>query len=225
MARVIAVTGAFGAAGRALVQKARGRGLQVAALDASAQAPSALEADLVLPGVNLTDEAAAARAMAAVAEKLGGLDGLANIAGGFVWQTLADGAPDAWDRMYAINVKTAATATRAALPLLLKSDAAAIVNIGANGALRASAGMGAYAAAKAGVHKLTESLAEELKGKVRVNALLPSILDTPANRADMPKADFSSWVQTDELAAAILFLLSEDASAITGALIPITGRV
>ena len=83
-----------------------------------------------------------------------------------------------------------------------------------------------YAASKAGVHALTESLAEELKADgVTVNAVLPSIIDTPTNRADMPKADFASWVSPSELAAVILFLASEEASAITGVLLPVTGRV
>ena len=86
--------------------------------------------------------------------------------------------------------------------------------------------MGAYAASKAGVHSLTQALAEELKGDgVTVNAVLPSIIDTPTNRADMPKADFATWVRPDELAAVMLFLASEEASAVTGALLPVTGRV
>jgi NAD(P)-dependent dehydrogenase (short-subunit alcohol dehydrogenase family) len=78
---------------------------------------------------------------------------------------------------------------------------------------------------KAGVFKLTESLAEEMKGRVRVNAVLPSIIDTPANRKDMPDADPSKWVQADDLAAVMLFLASDAARAITGALIPVTGEV
>ncbi|MNR54047.1 3-oxoacyl-[acyl-carrier-protein] reductase FabG1 [compost metagenome] len=87
-------------------------------------------------------------------------------------------------------------------------------------------GMGAYAASKAGVARLTESLAEELKDTaVTVNAVLPSIIDTLQNRADMPDADFSRWVAPAELAAVILFLLSTEASAVTGALIPVSGRV
>jgi NAD(P)-dependent dehydrogenase (short-subunit alcohol dehydrogenase family) len=86
--------------------------------------------------------------------------------------------------------------------------------------------MGAYAASKSGVHRLTEALAEETKGKgVTVNAVLPSIIDTPANRADMPDADFGRWVAPSELAAVILFLASPEAGAITGALLPVTGGV
>ena len=98
--------------------------------------------------------------------------------------------------------------------------------MGAAGALKAAAGMGAYAASKAAVHKLTESLAEELKADgITVNAVLPSIIDTPANRADMPDADFAAWVAPADLAAVILFLASESARAVTGALVPVTGRV
>jgi NAD(P)-dependent dehydrogenase (short-subunit alcohol dehydrogenase family) len=100
------------------------------------------------------------------------------------------------------------------------------VNIGAAGAIKAAAGMGAYAASKAGVAKLTESLADELKDRgVTVNAVLPSIIDTPVNRADMPTADFDRWVRPEQIADLIVFLLSDRSSAITGALIPITGRV
>ena len=101
----------------------------------------------------------------------------------------------------------------------------AIVNVGAAAALKAAAGMGAYTASKAGVAKLTEALANEWRGRVRVNAVLPSILDTPPNRADMPDADFATWVRPEDLAAVMLFLASEDACAVTGALVPVTGGV
>ena len=131
----------------------------------------------------------------------------------------------AWDRMFALNAKTALTASKAALPHLIESRGA-IVNVGANAALKAGAGMGAYAASKAGVARLTEALAEELKDRgITVNAVLPSIIDTPANRADMPKADFGKWVKPGQLADVIVFLLSEKSQAITGALLPVTGRV
>ena len=93
------------------------------------------------------------------------------------------------------------------------------------GAIQAGAGMGAYAASKAGVHRLTEALAAELKGKITVNAVLPSIIDTAANRASMPKSDFTKWVTPQELADVILFLASDAASAVTGALLPVSGRV
>jgi NAD(P)-dependent dehydrogenase (short-subunit alcohol dehydrogenase family) len=132
--------------------------------------------------------------------------------------------------MYALNLKTAVAACQGALPHLLQSGggmrAARIVNVGAMGAAKAAAGMGAYAASKAGVAKLTEALADELKGRgITVNAILPSTLDTPRNRLDMPKADFSRWVTLTEAAEVIAFLVSDEASAVTGALIPVVGRV
>jgi NAD(P)-dependent dehydrogenase (short-subunit alcohol dehydrogenase family) len=127
--------------------------------------------------------------------------------------------------MYALNVTTALNASRAAIPHLVASGSGRIVNVGAMGALQAGSGMGAYAASKSGVHRLTEALAAELKGQVTVNAVLPSIIDTAANRASMPKADFAKWVTPKELAEVILFLASDAASAVTGALLPVNGRV
>ena len=109
----------------------------------------------------------------------------------------------------------------AALPWLMKSDAGRIVNVGAAGALKSDMGMGAYAASKAGVARLTESLSRELLGKVTVNAVLPSVIDTPTNRADMPDADTSSWVKPEAAAEVIGFLLSDNSRAISGALVPV----
>jgi NAD(P)-dependent dehydrogenase (short-subunit alcohol dehydrogenase family) len=219
--RVIAVTGAAGALGRAVVERLAASGAQVAAIDLAADIPGPVA--LALTGVRLDDPAGATAAMEAIGERFGRLDGLANIAGGFVWTTIADADPEVWERMWAINVKTAVNACRAALPLLAASGGA-IVNIGAAGAIKAGAGFAPYAASKSAVARLTEALAEEWKGKIRANALLPTILDTAMNRRDMPKADFAAWVQPAEAAAAIDFLLSPAASGITGALIPISGR-
>ena len=115
--------------------------------------------------------------------------------------------------------------SRAAQPALTDSGSGRIVNVGALGAQSAAAGMGPYAASKAGVHRLTEALAQELKGRVCVNAVLPSIIDTPQNRADMPGSDPSRWVSPEELAGVMLFLGSEAASGVTGALVPVSGRV
>jgi NAD(P)-dependent dehydrogenase (short-subunit alcohol dehydrogenase family) len=164
--------------------------------------------------------------MAAVTARYGRIDALMNIAGGFRLATLEASDAALWDLLFRINVQTAANAARAALPALKASGTGRIVNVGAGAALKAEAGMGPYAAAKSGVHRLTEALSQELKDAgVTVNAVLPSIIDTPQNRADMPKADFSRWVAPADLAEVILFLASEAARAVTGALVPVTGRV
>jgi NAD(P)-dependent dehydrogenase (short-subunit alcohol dehydrogenase family) len=226
--KVVVVTGGFGALGRAVALAAQARGAQVAALDFAAKPPpelvKALGARALIGGIDLARPKSAQAAMARVVKRLSRIDALLNIAGGFVWETVADGEPDTWDRLYRMNVTTALNATRAALPHLVASGGR-IVNVGANAALKAEAGMGAYTAAKSGVHRLTEALAQELKGKVAVNAVLPSILDTAGNRADMPKADPTKWVTPKDLAAVILFLASDEASAVTGALVPVTGGV
>lgn len=224
--KTFAVTGAFGVLGSAVVQALQAAGASVAAID-RADAPrdaAALGTASLHGGVDLADADAAQAAFDAIARAHGGLHGLVNIAGGFAWEKVAGGSLDTWDAMYGMNVRTAVSACQAALAHL--PDGGRIVSIGANGAVKAGAGMGAYAASKAGVARLTEALAEELKDRgITVNALLPSIIDTPANRKDMPDADFSRWVQPAQLAAAIVFLLSDDAAAITGALLPVVGRV
>jgi NAD(P)-dependent dehydrogenase (short-subunit alcohol dehydrogenase family) len=222
--RVILVTGGHGALGSAVVQAALAEGLKVAIID-HARGHGAPDGVLELGGVDLTDPASAQQAVGAAADYFGRLDALLNIAGGFVWQTTEDASP-AWDRMFALNLATAVNASRAALPWLKASPEGRIVNVGANAAIKSAAGMGAYAASKSGVHRLTESLAEELKStSVTVNAVLPSILDTDQNRKDMPDADPSKWVAPADLARVMLFLASPEARAITGALIPVTGKV
>jgi NAD(P)-dependent dehydrogenase (short-subunit alcohol dehydrogenase family) len=223
----IVVTGAFGALGAAVVAAAKSAGARVACIDvvAAAKAPSACADCTVLGEVDLSSEEATANALQTAAAQLGSVDGLVNAAGGFHWEKLEGGTLATWDLMFDINVRTAVNATRAALPFL-KASGGRIVNIGAGGAVKAAAGMGPYAAAKAGIAKLTEALADELKDHgVTVNAVLPSIIDTPRNRTDMPNADFQRWVRPEQVADLIVFLLSERASAITGALIPISGRV
>jgi NAD(P)-dependent dehydrogenase (short-subunit alcohol dehydrogenase family) len=224
MTGIVAITGAAGALGRKVSETLAEAGWRVVGLDLGVVEESA-GLSLAVSGVNLTDEDAMAGVAERIATELGALDGLVNIAGGFSWETVQDGAVATWDRLYTMNVKTALVASRALLPLL-RASRGAIVNIGAAASAKAAAGMGAYAASKAGVSRLTEALAEELKDEnVRVNALLPSIIDTPANRADMPDAQFDRWVAPGQLADVIAFLLSPAASAITGALIPVTGRV
>jgi NAD(P)-dependent dehydrogenase (short-subunit alcohol dehydrogenase family) len=223
--KVRVITGALGALGRVVADVALARGAKVAGVDhAQAKAPAS-PTRLELGSVDLTDPAQAAKAIDAAAKHFGKLDALINIAGGFAFETVGDGDAKTWERMFALNVMTARNASHAALPHLAKSGAGRIINVGAMGALQAGSGMGPYAASKAGVHRLTEALAAEWKGKVTVNAVLPSTIDTPANRASMPKADFAKWVAPEELAEVILFLASDAASAVTGALIPVSGRV
>jgi NAD(P)-dependent dehydrogenase (short-subunit alcohol dehydrogenase family) len=223
--KVVVVTGASGALGKVVAEAALARGARVGGVDyAASQIPAAANR-IELGEIDLSDAAQAKKAIDAVASHFGRLDALINIAGGFAFEAVAEGDPKTWQRMYALNVLTALNASRAALSHLADSSSARIVNVGAMGALQAGAGMGAYAASKAGVHRLTEALAAEWKGKITVNAVLPSIIDTPANRASMPKADFGKWVTPQELANVILFLASDAASPITGALLPVSGRV
>jgi NAD(P)-dependent dehydrogenase (short-subunit alcohol dehydrogenase family) len=229
--KIVVVTGGFGALGRGVAEAASQRGALVAALDVAARPPAGLAERLgpeavLLGGVDLSTAEGATKAIAEVRAKFGRLDALINIAGGFRWETVEAGDAATWEFLFALNLKTALNASKAAIPHLLESGAGRIVNVGAGSAIKAAAGMGPYAASKAAVHKLTESLAEELKNRgVTVNAVLPSIIDTPANRTDMPKANFDHWVKPADLAAVILFLASDEAKAVTGALIPVNGGV
>ncbi|HKU17000.1 MAG TPA: SDR family NAD(P)-dependent oxidoreductase [Steroidobacteraceae bacterium] len=225
--RKIAVTGAFGALGAAVCVAVKAAGGDVACIvhGPAAKAPPALAGYVVVDGIDLSKPADATRAMESAAQQLGGLDGLVNTAGGFQFEKITDGDIATWERMFDVNLRTVVNASRAALPFM-KSGSGRIVNVGSNAANKGTTGTGAYAASKAGVARLTEALADELKTSgVTVNAVLPSIIDTPANRADMPKADFSKWVTTAQIADLIVYLLSERSSAVTGALIPIVGRV
>ena len=223
MARSVIVTGGFGTLGQCVSQWFRGQGDRVARIDYAGEPSSALEGALDISGVDLTHAKAAQTALDQVLEAHGGVDVLVNVAGGFTWETLAEGSIESWSRMQAMNLTTTVTITKAVLPLLTASANGRIINIGAGAAIKADMGMGAYAAAKSGVHRLTEALAVELgSSSVTVNAVLPSIIDTPQNRADMPDADFSQWVSPAAIADVIGFLASPQARAVTGALIPVT---
>jgi NAD(P)-dependent dehydrogenase (short-subunit alcohol dehydrogenase family) len=225
----VVITGAAGVLGAAVARAFVTVGASVALIDraGASQDPLKDTADphVFLDGIDLTDPAEAQHAMDTAASKLGGIDVLVNIAGGFRWETIAAGHLETWDFLYAINLKTALCACKAALGYL-PADNGRIVNVGAAAAAKAASGMGAYTASKAGVAKLTEALAEELKDKgINVNAVLPTIIDTPANRTEMPKADFTRWVAPQALADVIVFLSSHAARAITGASIVVSGRV
>lgn len=212
------VTGGLGTLGRAVVEVLAREGHRVAVVDL---AESGDDVDLVIGGVDLADEGAVADAFAHAAALLGPIDGLVNIAGGFTWTKVAGGDADAFDAMYRMNLRTAAVSSQAVLAHL--RDGGAIVNIGAASIAAPGVGVAAYTASKAGVAAFTASLAEELRERrIRVNAVLPTILDTPANRADMPDADPGGWVSPAAAGRVIAFLLSDAAGAVTGAAIPLS---
>ena len=227
--KVVVVTGGFGQLGLAVARAAGDAGARLAALDrARPPAEGALPAGVLALGeLDLAEPDAAAQALDQVVSRFGGLDALVNVAGTFRWETLEKGSLETWDLLYRVNLRSAVSTSRAALPHLMRRGGGRIVNIGAGAAAaKAGAGMGAYSASKAGVAKFTEALADELKDHdITVNAVLPSIIDTPANRVDMPDADFSRWVTPRAIGDVIVFLLSEQARAMTGALIPVSGRV
>ena len=129
-----------------------------------------------------------------------------------------------WDALFDINVTTLRRVLSAATPRLLANGGGRIINVGAVGALKGGPNMGAYLASKSVVMRLTESLSEEVKGQgINVNAVLPSVINTARNRQDMPDADFSLWVDPEDLGQVVCFLGSDAAKAIHGALIPVNG--
>ncbi len=217
----VVITGACGSLGQATAERARRSGAFVIGLDI-VDTSAAANTDEYRK-VDLMDRNATLECFAS----LGKIDVLINIAGGFAMgDEAADTASEQWESMFRINVDTMRNATMGAVPLIKAQGGGAIVNIGALGALSGQAAMSAYCCAKSSVMKLTESLSAELRHEgINVNAVLPSIIDTPPNRRDMPDADFSQWVSPAQLAEVICFLASDAAGAIHGALIPVRGLV
>ena len=212
----VVVTGAAGVVGHAVADAFHLANADVTGIDiVEANTPyRSIVADLIDP-----DDASRA------ADEAGHIDVLANIAGGFTMgESVAETSDDTWDFMFNLNARTVLNMARAVVPGMRDRGAGSIVNIGARAGLRGAGAMGAYCASKSVVLRLTESLADELKADgINVNCILPSIVDTPRNRADMPKADFSKWVRPDQIASVVLFLASDAASAIHGASIPVEG--
>jgi NAD(P)-dependent dehydrogenase (short-subunit alcohol dehydrogenase family) len=216
------ITGASGALGFAVAARAQALGASLLLagrrFDASVaeRFPQAwlLELDLAEPG-----------ALQSALSQAGAVDLLFNIAGGFsMGERSDDVSGDDWDAMFRINVQTLRHTLAAVVPGMVAQGRGSVVNVGALSALHGQARMGAYIASKSAVLRLTESLSAEVKDRgVNVNAVLPSIIDTPANRSAMPDADPARWVAPDDLAQVICFLGSDAARAIHGALIPVAG--
>lgn len=223
---VVVITGAAGYLGQVVAAELGMMGYRLMLVDLN-QPPWDGDSDAVSIGnVDLTDPEHATEVVSQTLEYFGSLDAVINLAGGFAWELQAESSLETWDAMYAMNVQTTVNMCQAALPALLEQQSGVIINVGAAAAHKADAGMGAYAAAKSSVLRLTEALAQEHKQDgIRVNAVLPSIVDTPLNRENMPEADFNVWVQPVSLAGVIAFLLSEQSRDITGVGLPVTGRV
>lgn len=214
--RTVVITGALGGLGRRVCAVAEAQGARVLRLDIARDESLTNSYAVDLTNADATFE---------LIQSLGPFDGLINLAGGFAMGTESwDSSEDQWDLMFSLNVSTMRNAVKAAVPVLLERQGGSIVNVGAYGSREGQGLMGAYCASKSVVMRLTETLAEELKTKgINVNAVLPTVIDTAANRAAMPDAEPADWVSPDDLAAVICFLSSPAARAINGALIPVRG--
>lgn len=223
---VIIVTGAAGNLGSAVCNLLAGRGCKVVAVYREAAQPQAALARrpaLEVGAADLADPAAAAKVAASAVKALGRIDGLVHTVGGFAMGNVAGETPGLFERMWRINLLTAANMIRAVWPAM-QASGGRIVAIGAQPALHAVAGMAAYAGAKAALLRLIEAVAEEGRPhRIQANSVLPSIIDTPQNRAAMPHADRGKWVTAEQVGEAIAFLLSDAAGGVSGAHVPVTG--
>jgi NAD(P)-dependent dehydrogenase (short-subunit alcohol dehydrogenase family) len=222
--RTVMLTGAAGNLGRAVAAAFAAAGANLALLDLKrgnlqdSDRQFFVEADLFAP-------ASVQSAVDKTLQRYGGIDVLCNIAGGFRMGAGVHELSDRdWNFMMDVNARTVLNMARAVVPVMLKAGGGKIVNIGAFAAQKGAAQMGAYIASKSAVIRLTETMAAELREKnINVNCVLPTIIDTPENRAAMPKADPKRWVAAADLAQVIVFLASDAARAIHGAALPVTG--
>jgi NAD(P)-dependent dehydrogenase (short-subunit alcohol dehydrogenase family) len=230
--RVVIVTGAAGSLGNAVARAFRAAGARLVLVDRDLDRLTSLFQDLagsdgccLAAPVDLTDEVAVKAMVDETLNRFGRIDVLVNVAGGYRGGTLVHETPLAtWDFLLSLNARTVYIASSAVIPAMLRQGSGKIVNVAARAALQGSARQGAYSASKSAVMRLTEAMAAELKKDgINVNCVMPSTIDTPENRAAMPKADTSRWVQPEALADVILFLASDAARAVHGAAIPVYG--
>ncbi len=221
MTRSVIITGGTGGLGRAVVRRFVDAGHQVHILD---NAPDGGDFVKQLPDsvryhqVDVLDE----KAVKAFAESLERADVLVNLVGGFAMGAFADTSLEELDKMLNLNLRSGFLMSQQLLPLLKQSEHGRIVNVGARQALKGGAQVSIYALSKAAVVNLTKSLSEELMSSdITVNAVVPSTIDTPANRESMPDADTEKWVTPEDLAHSIFFLASPEARAVSGAILPV----
>jgi len=227
--RTVLITGAAGNLGRAVANAFAEHGANLVLVDLKKEAlESVFRADdpkRFLAPTNLLEQGQVDATVAKAIERFRRIDALANLAGGFRMGEPVHATSDAtWNFLLDLNARTLLHAVRAVVPRMLEQGGGRIVNVGAHAAQKGAAQMGAYVAAKSAVIRLTETLAAELRDKnINVNCVLPSIIDTPENRAAMPGADPGRWVAPADLAHVIVFLASDAARAIHGAAVPVTG--
>ena len=227
--QTVLITGAAGNLGQAVAAAFAREGANLALLDlddaALARVPTTGAAGVLRQRVDLADPASIAVAVGAVVARFGRIDALCNLAGGFQMGDKVHEVPaDRWAFMMELNAGSVLRMSHDVVPHMLKAGGGKVVNIGAFSALAGKAEMGAYIAAKIAVIRLTESMAAELRRhNINVNCVLPSVIDTPQNRAAMPKADPAKWVAPAALADVLVFLCSPAARAIHGASIPVVG--
>ena len=219
------VTGAAGALGRAVVDDFAAAGMKLVAVDRDEAGLVRIEPtpELVLAQADLLDEARVREVMGSAVARFGRLDSLVCLAGGFFGGTpIAGTPPERVREQLELNLLSAYTCVQAALPHLLAAGGGTIIGLGSRPAVQPVAGAVPYGIAKAGVVKLMEQIAAEYREQgIRAHAIVPSIIDTLANRRAMPDADVGRWVHPEQIAAVLSFLISDDAAVISGAVIPV----
>jgi NAD(P)-dependent dehydrogenase (short-subunit alcohol dehydrogenase family) len=226
--RTALITGAAGSLGRVVAEVFAERGANLVLVDLDQALHKVFESHKqrhLLAPTNLLDQAQVDATVREAIERFGRIDVLANLAGGFRMGEPIHATTDAnWNFLMDINARTLMRAVHSVVPHMVERGGGKIVNVGAYSAQRGAAQMGAYIAAKSTVIRITETMAAELRDKnINVNCVLPTIIDTPENRSAMPNADPRRWIAPRDLANVIAFLASDDARAVHGAALPVTG--
>ena len=228
--RTVLITGAAGNLGRAVVAAFAASGEHLVLIDRTddvlqAAFGAAQSPDRLLLAADLLDPRQIDAAIAEATARFGPIDVLCNLAGGFAMgEAVHETSDQKWDLLFDLNARSLLHMARAVVPQMINNGGGRIVNVGAFAAQRGAARMGAYTASKSAVIRLTEAMSAELREQgINVNCVLPTIIDTPENRAAMPEADPAKWVAASDLANVIAFLASDAARAVHGAALPVTG--